>query len=57
MKKRHSAEQIVAMLRQADVELGKGLKVPDVCKQVGISELQGLSTTARASQHDRQHEP
>jgi transposase-like protein len=38
MKKRHSAEQIVAKLRQADVELGKGLKVPEVCKQLGISE-------------------
>ena len=38
MKKRHSAEQIVAMLRQADVELGKGLRVPEVCKQLGISE-------------------
>ena len=38
MKKRHSAEQIVAMLRQADVDLGKGLKVPEVCKQLGISE-------------------
>ena len=38
MKKRYSAEQIVAMLRQADVELGKGLKVPEVCKQLGISE-------------------
>ena len=38
MKKRHSAEQIVAKLRQADVGLGKGLKVPDVCRQLGISE-------------------
>ena len=38
MKKRHSTEQIVAKLRQADVELGKGLKVPEVCKQLGISE-------------------
>ena len=38
MKKRHSAEQIVAKLRQADVALGKGLKVPEVCKQLGISE-------------------
>ena len=26
MKKRHSAEQIVAKLRQADVGLGKGMK-------------------------------
>ena len=38
MKKRHSAEQIVAKLRQADVAFGKGLKVPDVCKQMGVSE-------------------
>ena len=38
MKKRHSAEQIVAKLRQADIELGKGLRVPEVCKQLGISE-------------------
>lgn len=38
MKERHSPEQIVAMLRQADVELGKGRKVPEVCKQLGISE-------------------
>jgi len=38
MKKRHSAEQIVAKLREADVALGKGVKVPDVCKALGISE-------------------
>ena len=38
MKKRHSAEQIVAKLREADVALGQGLKVPEVCKQLGISE-------------------
>lgn len=38
MKKRHSPEQIVAKLRQADVELGKGAKVPEVCRQLGVSE-------------------
>ena len=38
MKKRYSAEQIVARLREADVQLGKGLKVLEVCKQLGISE-------------------
>ena len=38
MKKRHSAEQIVGYLRQADVLLGKGQKVPEVCKQLGISD-------------------
>lgn len=38
MKKRHSPEQIVAKLRKADVELGKGLKVPEVCRRLGVSE-------------------
>ncbi len=38
MKKRHSPEQIVSKLRQADVSLGKGLKVPEVCRQLGVSE-------------------
>lgn len=38
MKKRHSTEQIVSMLREADVALGKDGKVPEVGKQLGISE-------------------
>ena len=38
MKKRYGVEQIVAKLRQADVGLGKGLRVPDVCMDLGISE-------------------
>ena len=38
MKKRHSAEQIVAKLRQADLELGNGLKVPEVCRLLEVSE-------------------
>ena len=38
MKKRHGPEQIIPLLRQADVALGKGEKVPEVCKQLGISE-------------------
>ncbi len=38
MKAKHSPEQIVAKLRQADVGLGKGLRVPEVVKQLGISE-------------------
>ena len=38
MKKRHSAKQIVAKLHRADVELGKGLIGPEVCKPLGVSE-------------------
>ena len=36
--KKHSGQQIVAKLRQADVELGKGRKVPEACKAIGITE-------------------
>ena len=37
-QKRHSVDQIISKLRKADVELGKGKKVPEVCKQIGITE-------------------
>ena len=37
-QKRHTVEQIVAKLRKADVELGKGKKVPEVCKLLEITE-------------------
>ena len=37
-KARHTTEQIIEKLRQADVALGKGQKVPEVCKTLGITE-------------------
>ena len=37
-RKRYSTEQVVTKLRQAEVELGRGLRTPQVCKQLGISE-------------------
>ena len=37
-QQRHSVEQIIAKLRRADVELGKGRKVPEVCKILEITE-------------------
>ena len=37
-QKRHSVDEIIAKLRRADVELGKGKKVPEVCKGIGITE-------------------
>ena len=36
--KRYSTEQIVRKLRQAEVELSRGLRVPLVCKKLRISE-------------------
>ena len=38
MKKRHTQEQIVRMLRQADAELAAGASVPEVARELGISE-------------------
>jgi putative transposase len=35
---KHTTEQIIEKLRQADVALGKGQKVPEVCKTLGITE-------------------
>ena len=37
MKKHFSGPQIVAKLRQADVLLGQGKAVPEVCKDLEIS--------------------
>ena len=35
-RKRHSPEQIIRKLREAEVELGGGADVADVCKKLGI---------------------
>jgi len=37
-KKHYTAEQIISKLREAEVELGRGVTVPLVCKQLGITE-------------------
>ena len=36
--KRFSPQQIVEKLRQADIELGKGATVPEVCRKIEISQ-------------------
>ena len=35
---RHTTEQIIEKLRQADVALGKKQKVPEICKALQITE-------------------
>jgi putative transposase len=37
-QQRHSVDQIIGKLRRADIELGKGKKVPEVCKVLQITE-------------------
>jgi transposase-like protein len=38
MKKRYTAEQIIGLLRQAEVELAQGRSVGEVCRGLGVSE-------------------
>ncbi len=38
MKKRHSPEQIVRKLHQADEKLASGASIPEVARDLGISE-------------------
>ena len=37
-RKRHSAEQIISKLREAEVELSKGQAAALVCRKLGITE-------------------
>ena len=38
MKKRYSGPQIVAKLREADVLIGQGKTVPEVCREIEVSQ-------------------
>jgi putative transposase len=38
MKKKHNGTQIVAKLRQADVLIGQGKSIPEVCREIEVSE-------------------
>jgi len=37
-RKRYTTEQIIGLLREAEVLLSQGHKIGDVCRRVGISE-------------------
>ena len=37
-KRRQTPEQIISKLREAEVELARGMKVPEVCKKLGTAE-------------------
>ena len=38
-QKRYRPEEIIAKLREAEVLLSQGKKVPEVCKTIGVSEV------------------
>lgn len=37
-RKRHTAEQIIFKLREAEIALGRGQKVQEVCRGLGVTE-------------------
>jgi len=37
-RKRFKAEQIVVMLREAEIQMSKGLDITEACRNLGISE-------------------
>ena len=37
-RKRHTPEQVVRKLTQADRLIGEGMEVADVCRELGVSE-------------------
>ena len=37
-RRRHTPEQVVRKLREADRLLGEGIELPEVCKQLEVSE-------------------
>jgi putative transposase len=37
-RKKHTAEEIIGKLREAEVELAKGMSVPKVCRKLGVSD-------------------
>jgi transposase-like protein len=37
-KRKHTAEQIIAILRQVEIAVGNGKITPQACREVGIAE-------------------
>ncbi len=57
-RKRYKPEQIISLLREAEVGLSQGRKVVEVCRSLGISEQSSETnySTVKSSTHSwRQH--
>jgi len=52
-RKRHTAEEIVAKLRQVDVLMAQGRPVADAVRAIGVTEVnyEMSCSTARSSTH------
>ena len=54
-RKRHTPEQIIGKLREAEVGLASGQTVPEVCRTLGITEQSSETScsTVRSSTRSR----
>jgi transposase-like protein len=37
-RKRHTTDEVIRKLREAETQLGAGARIADVCKKLGVSE-------------------
>ena len=37
-RRRHTAEQIITKLREAEIGIAKGQTVPEACRQIGVTQ-------------------
>ena len=55
-RQRHGAEQIIAKLREAEVELARGKTAGEVCRKLGVTEqtyyLYGLPPACKSDLED-----
>jgi len=55
-RQRHGAEQIIAKLREAEVELARGKTAGEVCRKLGVTEqtyyLYGLLPACKGNVED-----
>ena len=56
-QQRHTEDQVIAQLRRGGVLLGKGVQVPDVCKQLERSLSRPITAGGRSMVVARQRWP
>jgi hypothetical protein len=50
-RNRHSPEQIIRKLREADADLAGGFAVPEICKKLGVAENTKLPLAEPVRRH------
>ncbi len=56
-RKRHSPEEIIRKLRQADAELAAGQPIAAICQKLGVAEATFHRSPWRLRRHEGQRRP